>query len=81
MSLYKIISKVLSRQIKRVLHKTIHIFLGAFVEGKPILDAILIVTEVVEEKRCLRRDEVVFKIDFEKAYDHVDWDFLDHVLE
>ncbi|RVW74568.1 LINE-1 retrotransposable element ORF2 protein [Vitis vinifera] len=24
---------------------------------------------------------VVFKIDFEKAYDHVKWDFLDHVLE
>ncbi|RVW26859.1 Transposon TX1 uncharacterized 149 kDa protein [Vitis vinifera] len=24
---------------------------------------------------------VVFKIDFEKAYDHVNWDFLDHVLE
>ena len=24
---------------------------------------------------------VVFKIDFEKAYDHVDWVFLDHVLE
>ncbi|RVW84964.1 hypothetical protein CK203_039503 [Vitis vinifera] len=24
---------------------------------------------------------VVFKIDFEKAYDHVNWDFLDHMLE
>ena len=23
----------------------------------------------------------MFKIDFEKAYDHVDWGFLDHVLE
>ena len=24
---------------------------------------------------------MVFKSDFEKAYDHVDWGFLDHVLE
>ena len=24
---------------------------------------------------------LLFKIDFEKAYDHVKWDFLDHVLE
>ena len=24
---------------------------------------------------------MVFKIDFEKAYDHVDWGFLEHVLE
>ncbi|RVW36772.1 hypothetical protein CK203_101570 [Vitis vinifera] len=28
-----------------------------------------------------REEGVVFKIDFEKAYDHVSWDFLDHVLE
>ena len=28
-----------------------------------------------------RGERVVFKIDFEKAYDHVDWGFLDHVLE
>ena len=24
---------------------------------------------------------VVLKIDFEKAYDHLEWDFIDHVLE
>ena len=24
---------------------------------------------------------MIFKIDFEKAYDHVDWGFLDHVVE
>ena len=27
------------------------------------------------------RKGVVFKIDFEKAYDHVEWEFLDFVLE
>ncbi|KAL6335916.1 hypothetical protein AAG906_003541 [Vitis piasezkii] len=29
----------------------------------------------------VKEEGVVFKIDFEKAYDHVDWGFLDHVLE
>ena len=29
----------------------------------------------------LGEEGVVFKIDFEKAYDNVDWGFLDHVLE
>ncbi|RVW37434.1 putative mitochondrial protein [Vitis vinifera] len=37
--------------------------------------------EIVDEKRRSREEGVVFKINFEKAYDHVSWDFLDHVLE
>ncbi|RVW29025.1 Phosphoinositide phosphatase SAC1 [Vitis vinifera] len=46
-----------------------------------ILDAVLIANEIVDEKRRSGEEGVVFKIDFEKAYDHVSWDFLDHVLE
>ena len=45
------------------------------------MDAVLIANEIVDEKRWLGEEGVVFKIDFEKAYDHVDWDFLDHVLD
>ena len=45
------------------------------------MDAILITNEIVDEKRRSWEEGVVFKIDFEKAYDRVNWDFLDHVLE
>ena len=62
-----------------MLHETIHSTQGAFVKGIQILDAVLIANEIVDEKRRLREEGVVFKIDFEKAYDHVDCDFLDHV--
>ena len=41
----------------------------------------LIANEVVDEKRRSGEEGVVFKIDFKKAYDHMDWGFLDHVLE
>ncbi|RVX06687.1 Serrate RNA effector molecule [Vitis vinifera] len=54
---------------------------GAFIEGRQILDAVLIANELVDEKKRSREDWVVFKIDFKKSYDDVDWDFLDHVLE
>ncbi|RVW87868.1 Transposon TX1 uncharacterized 149 kDa protein [Vitis vinifera] len=80
-SLYKIIAKVLSRHLRGVLHETIHSTQGSFVQGRQILDAVLIVNEIVDEKRQSGEEGVVFKIDFEKAYDHVSWDFLDHVLE
>ncbi|RVW38699.1 hypothetical protein CK203_077511 [Vitis vinifera] len=69
------------RCLCKVLHETISGSQGAFVEGRHILDAVLIANEVVDEKKRSREEGVVFKIDFEKAYDHVDWGFLDHVLE
>ncbi|RVW96808.1 Transposon TX1 uncharacterized 149 kDa protein [Vitis vinifera] len=80
-SLYKIIAKVLSGRLRKVLHETISGSQGAFVEGRYILDAVLIANEVVDEKRRSGEEGIVFKIDFEKAYDHVDWGFLDHVLQ
>ncbi|RVX05136.1 LINE-1 retrotransposable element ORF2 protein [Vitis vinifera] len=46
-----------------------------------VLAGLLIANEIVDEKRRSGEEGVVFKIDFEKAYDHVSWDFLDHVLE
>ncbi|RVW89628.1 hypothetical protein CK203_036367 [Vitis vinifera] len=76
-----LLAEVLSGRLKGVLHETIHSPQGAFVQGRQILDVVLIVNEIVDEKRRLGEEGVVFKIDFEKAYDHVDWDFLDHVLE
>ena len=80
-SLYKIIAKVLSGRLRGVLHETIHYTQGAFVQGRQILDAVLIANEIVDERRRSGEEGVVFKIDFEKAYDHVKWDFLDHVLK
>ena len=80
-SLYNIIAKVLLGRIQRVAHEIIHIFWGAFVVGRQILDAILIANKMVDEKRKLREEGVVFKIGFEKAYNHVDWGFWDRVLD
>ena len=70
-SLYKIIAKVSSRRILRVLRETMYKSQGVFVEGKQILD-VLISNKVVDEKKHSGKEGVVFKIDFEKAYDHVD---------
>ena len=70
-SLYKIIAKVLAGRIRGVLHETIHPTQGAFIQGRQILDAVLIANEIVDEKRRSGEEGVVFKIDFEKAYDHV----------
>ncbi|RVW19585.1 hypothetical protein CK203_115951 [Vitis vinifera] len=79
-SLYKIIAKVLSGRLRGVLHETIHSTQGAFVQGRQILDAVLIANEIVDEKRRSGEEGVVFKMTL-KRLNHVSWDFLDHVLE
>ena len=71
-SLYKIISKVLASRLKGVLDSTISKNQGAFVANRQILDVALVANEVVEDVRAIGRKGVVFKIDFEKAYDHVE---------
>ena len=78
--LYKIITKVLLGRLCKVLQDTIYLTQGAFVEGRWILDAVVIANEVVDEKRSSWKEGVVFIISFKKTYNLVDWDFLDHVL-
>ncbi|RVW96745.1 putative mitochondrial protein [Vitis vinifera] len=57
------IALVLSGRLRKVLHETISGSQGAFVEGRHILDAVLIANEVVDEKKRSREEGVVFKID------------------
>ena len=80
-SLYKIIAKVLAKRLQAVIGETISKYQGAFIARRQILDVVLVANEVVEEYRRGNKGGLVFKIDFEKAYDNVTWDFLDFVLQ
>ena len=61
-SLYKIIAKVLAGRIREVLHETIHSTQGAFVQGRQILDAVLIANVIVDEKRRSGEEELSSKL-------------------
>ncbi|XP_039683022.1 secreted RxLR effector protein 78-like [Medicago truncatula] len=53
----------------------------AFVNNRQILDGILIANEVVDEARKAKKELMLFKVDFEKAYDSVDWGYLVAVMK
>ena len=78
---YKILAKVLANRLKEVLGDTISTTQGAFVKDRQILDVVLVANEAVEEYQSKKKNGLVCKVDFEKAYDHIRWSFLDKVLE
>ena len=78
--LYKVLAKVLANRLRNVIGSVVSDSQSAFIKGKQILDGILIVNEVVDEARRLDREFMMFKVDFEKAYDSVDLTYLDRVM-
>jgi len=44
------------------------------------LDGILVANEIVDEAHRCKKELILFKVDFEKAYDAIDWGYLDEVM-
>lgn len=72
----KVISKVLANRIKKVMGSIIHETQSAFLAGRYILDGPLIINEILSWAKKTEKDFFLLKIDFEKAYDNVNWGFL-----
>lgn len=73
---YKVLAKVLSRRLKRVLLSVISEVQSAFVYGRYILDGVLIANEVVDGWKRSTKKGIILKLDFEKTYDSMNWEFL-----
>lgn len=56
-------------------------FQSAFFGGRQITDGIVIINEPMEEAKRRKNERVIFKINFGKAYDSIEWDFLDEMME
>ncbi|XP_019097444.1 PREDICTED: uncharacterized protein LOC109131210 [Camelina sativa] len=80
---YKIISKVLYFRLKRFLPLLVSETQSAFVSGRLITDNILVAQEMFHglntNPRC-KSEFLAFKTDMSKAYDRVEWDFLEAVM-
>ncbi|XP_057452303.1 uncharacterized protein LOC130744130 [Lotus japonicus] len=77
---YKVISNVLANRIRLVLGKIIDEHQFAFLVGRNMLDSVVIASEIIHEAKNLKKATMVFKVDYEKAYDSVEWDFLTYMM-
>ncbi|GKV48453.1 hypothetical protein SLEP1_g55266 [Rubroshorea leprosula] len=78
--MYKILAKLLANRLRKVLDKIIGEQQMAFIEGRQMMDGVVIANEVIDEAKRKRKKSFLFKVDFEKAYDKVSWDFIDYML-
>ena len=62
---------MLANRIKGVMDKIISQSQTSFVEGRHILDAVLIVIEVVNSTLRTKESGLFCKLDIEKAYDNI----------
>lgn len=80
---YKIISKILSKRLKRCLSSLISETQSAFVARRLITDNILVAHEVFHALRTnpsCKAKFVAIKTDMSKAFDRVEWFFLEALL-
>jgi hypothetical protein len=54
---------------------------SAFLPQRQILDVVLVLNEIVDLASCRKDACMLFKVDFEKAYDTVSWRFLERMME
>ncbi|GJY79348.1 RNA-directed DNA polymerase, eukaryota, partial [Tanacetum coccineum] len=77
---YKIIAKILANRLKMVISDLISEVQSAFVPNRQILDGPFILNEIISWCKSHKSKAMIFKVDFEKAFDSVRWDFLDGIL-
>ena len=75
-SLYKILAKVLANRLKRMVGKVVSKAQNAFVEGRQITNVSLIANEPVDHWQKRKEKGVICKLDIEKAFDSINWQFL-----
>lgn len=82
-TIYKLITKVLVNRLRPYLDEIVGPYQSSFLPGRGTSNNAIILQEVIHSMRKSKKKkgDVVYKIDLEKTYDHVNWGFLRSCLQ
>lgn len=78
--IYKLLAKTLAIWLKTFLPSIIFKSQKVFLPGRQIIDCSMLANECIYVMQKEDWPGIVCKVDMEKAYDHVNWGYLDWVL-
>jgi hypothetical protein len=78
---YKILTKILANRLRLIIHKVISDTQIDFIKDRFIMEGIVNLHETIHEIHHKKLPGVLFKIDFEKAYNKVNWAFLYQMMQ
>lgn len=78
---YKLASKAIANRVKHVLESIIHHNQTGFLPNRFIGENITTTLELIEQLEKEDSPGVIFSVDFEKAFDNIDWDYIDSALQ
>uniref|UniRef100_A0A453BVE3 Reverse transcriptase domain-containing protein n=1 Tax=Aegilops tauschii subsp. strangulata TaxID=200361 RepID=A0A453BVE3_AEGTS len=76
----KIFSKAMNTRASPICDKLISHNQTTFIKGRFILESVVMAHEVIHEVHISNSSGLILKLDYEKAYDRVSWDFLEEML-
>lgn len=80
---YKVIAKTMTSKMQRVMPQIIDEAQSAFVKGSQITDNVIVAFEAFHWLQHLQEKQekrLALKLDISKAYDRVEWDFLEQIM-
>ena len=77
---YKIFTKSLSRRLEKHIANVINPDQSGFVSGRYIGESIRFVEDIIEKFDREDKEGIILQLDFEKAFDSVEWEFMFEVL-
>ena len=78
--IFKFVAKAYAIRLSPIAHRTISKTQSAFIKGRQLHEGVVSLQEIIHETKSKKLRRVFLKLDFEKAYDRVNWGFLREVL-